>query len=411
MSSALTPAGFPSGGDSSGFVQNGQVDWAKFGEHVWRVSSVTLQRFASAGVQPITFGAGLALGNLFELDHIGNERMHNALTNLRSVPGLNQVLWFGFGVQSFMRVMSEQQLGINCIALCSVLCEGYSNDVAAWILEDIWKVNSYPQPYLPSHSQFVALTRACSGVLAKTSFGQTVDRMLDDVYVNTKPSMVADPGMIAKTLQSIFKISRKKIARISVFGGAECAFVAALAYWLFNLKVYIEDESRTVIYQDTIPEEAQVFVAYRGPDDLSLIQVSSTTHILGDVDDLWYRNPSSKSIDLVIRTPWDGCLARMFGTTFINLANLPHILGGFLGSTARIYRALALGEATTIKFSRQSFINFAEASYGPGFIDSAMSSFAELSRLVGLMAAMRVAEEVLLNEVLRAAEQTLLNLS
>ena len=256
MSSDGNQVGFLSGNGASGFVQNGQVDWVNFGKTVYHVSSTTLQRFASAGVQPITLGAGAVLASQFELDRVGKQRMHNALKNLQGVWGLENFLFFGFGVQSFVRVMSDSQLGVNCIAMCSALCEVHDVHVAAWILEELWKLYEFPQQYLPSHSQFVALVKACSGVLMKTSFGRTADRMLGEAYdVGDPIPFVANIEDIAKTVRSIFQISTKKVARISVFGGYECGYIAALAHWLFNLKIYVEDESGAVIYQDAIPRQ------------------------------------------------------------------------------------------------------------------------------------------------------------
>ena len=414
MSSDMLRVGQSSSDNAPSFIQNGQVDWIAFGNTVWSTSAAVLQRFASAGVQPATYGAGLALASQLQLDRVGNQRMHNALDNLRGISGFGDLLWFGFGVRSFVRVMGDTQLGVNCIALCSTLAELHGEDVSAWILEELWKLQAFPQQYLPSHAQFTALVKACSGVLAKTSFSGTADRMLahdlDDGSLTVLP-FISNVEDIAKAMQGLFNISKDSASKISITGGLECAFIAALAHWLFNLKVYVEDGAGRVVYKDASQEEAQVVVTYAKEAELSLVQVSSTTYVLRELDLLFNRNLKLDQILLTFRTPWNSCLARVYGVAFNDLVKLPHILGGFLGSAARVYSSLALGESNVAIFSRKTYINFNEASYGLGFVHAAVSIFPELDRCNGLFAAMQKATDASMDEAVRTIEQTVQNLS
>lgn len=414
MSSNMLQVGQSSSGSAPSFIQNGQVDWIAFGNTLWSTSTAVLQRFASAGVQPATYGAGLALASQLQLDRVGNQRMHNALDNLPGSSGFGNLLWFGFGIRSFVRVMGDTQLGVNCVALCSTLVELHGEDASAWILEELWKLHAYPQQYLPSHAQFTALVRACSGVLAKTSFSGTADRMLGQDMDGRHPAVmpfIANVEDIAKAMQGIFNISRGAVSRISITGGLECAFIAALAQWLFNLKVYVEDEAGRLVYGDAPQEEAQVVVIYAKEAELSLVQVSSTTYVLNSVQSLFNRDPKYDEVFLTFRTPWNTCLARVYGLAFNDLVNLPHILGGFLGSAARVYSALAPGESNVAAFSRETYVNFNEASYGLGFVHAAISIFPELNRCNGLFAAMQNATDASMEEAVRTIEQTVQNLA
>ena len=105
------------------FAQQGQVDWVAFGNTVWNISAAMLQRFAGSGIQPVTYGAGLALASRFRMSNSGRQRMDQAMRSLRGVPGWDKILWFGFGHQSFVKMMGDNQLGLNCIALCACLTE------------------------------------------------------------------------------------------------------------------------------------------------------------------------------------------------------------------------------------------------------------------------------------------------
>ncbi|KAL8749752.1 MAG: hypothetical protein Q9184_006682, partial [Pyrenodesmia sp. 2 TL-2023] len=407
--SSDTRVGGPAEANNAIFAQNGQVDWVEFGKSIWSTSSVTLQRFASAGVQPITFGAGLALASAFTLDRVGKERMHNAIENLGGFWSFENLLFFGFGARSFIHVMADAQSGVNCIALCSALGEVHNEHAAAWILDELWKLYGYPAQFLPSHSQLTALIKACSGVLARTEFSRISDRMLGNT-LTVVPADLSSIEDIAKALKGLFRASQGDIARITVMGGTNCAFIAGSAHWVLNLKVHVEDEAGRTIYRDASPEEAQVMVIYCRQAALPLVEISSTTYILRDDDGTFVRFQALHEANLTIRTPWDGCLTRVFGTTFSALINAPNNLGDFLGSVARVYQALALGESDVGQFLRRPYINFVETSYGIGFINCVVTIFPELKRVIGLFNVMQSALNVPLREALGTIERTVLNI-
>ncbi|KAL9627398.1 MAG: hypothetical protein Q9204_006594, partial [Flavoplaca sp. TL-2023a] len=396
-------------GDGTVFAQNGQVDWVAFGQSIWSTTSATLQRFASSGVQPITFGAGLKIASTFTLDRVGKERMHMALENLQGFWSFEKLLHFGFGARSFLNVMADAQSGVNCIALCSALSEVHSEHAAAWILDELWKLEGCPAAFLPSHSQLTALVRACSGVLSRTEFSHISATMLGHT-LKIRDADMSNIEDIAKALRGLFRVSKGEVARITVFGGTNCAFIAGFANWILSLKVYVEDEAGGLIYRDADFEEAQLVVTYCQQASLSTIQISSTTYILRNDDEMFMRNQTLQEANLTFRTPWDSCLTRVFGTNFATLTEAPIILGGFLKSVARVYQALALGESDVGKFSRATFVNFAEPSYGIGFVTSVVSIFPELDHVSGLLDEMQLALNVPFKQAVRVIEQTVLNL-
>ena len=92
------------------FTQNGQVDWVAFGNTAWNMTTVVLQRFSAAEIQPATYGAALAIGD-------------SALRQLKGTGSFRKVLWFGFGQKSFIHLLAEHQVGVNCVALCACLID------------------------------------------------------------------------------------------------------------------------------------------------------------------------------------------------------------------------------------------------------------------------------------------------
>ncbi|MCJ1323721.1 hypothetical protein MMC10_000382 [Thelotrema lepadinum] len=358
MNASISPSNLQIGSagqdGTSGFVQNGQIDWMAFANTTWSSSTAILQRFASAGVQPVTFGAGIALASQFKLSRLSNQRMYDALNNIAGFWGYEKLLWFALGIRSFVRVMSDTQLGVNCLALCSTLAEVHGEEVSAWILEELWKAFDYPSQFLPSHSQFVTLIKACTGILTKTAFSSVVDSTLSHpIKERELLPVVSDPAEIAKALYGVFQISIGKFSRINFKGGLSCAFLASLAEWLFGFTIYVEDHLGRVIHQSTSFEAAQVHVAYSSERELSPVQISGTKYALDEFEILFNQNKSIDQTLLPRKAPWDGCLNQAFGlsSSYFDKRLILEEIGKFFGGAARIYKVLAEGETNIAKFS------------------------------------------------------------
>jgi hypothetical protein len=382
------------------FVQQGQVDWVTFANSTITGSIAVMQRLSAAGVQPVTVAGGLALGSRFTLGKRGQKNMDVTLKKLSGVFGYDKVLYFGFGYRSFVNILIEKKVGVNLVALCACLVDMHGIPIAADVLASLWKLEGFPDEFEPSISQFNALITACSGVVAATTFGQTGDMMLGDLrklrqdkseLTGLPEGSISNAGDIAKALHGVFQVVRGSIEQINVIGGPNCAFIGAVAHWLFDLTVYIQDESGALIFQSTLqPEDAQVKIQYSRTDQVSTeLQVASTTYILGDHRQMLIHHPWENRLHLTVRTSWDGCLERIFGNAFQQLISVPRLFGEFLGSAARIYAALAQAETDVANFSRQCFADFIDSTYGYGFIKSTKSIFPELGRIKDLESAMQ----------------------
>jgi len=395
-------------------MQQGQVDWVAFGNTVWSAAAATLQRFASSGIHAVTYGAGLALASQFRISDLGRRRMDQVMQSLRGVPGLDKVLWFGFGHQSFVKIMGENQHGLKCLALCSCLAEVHSEEPAAWVLGALWDLYEFPETYEPSHSQFLILAKACSSVIARSSFNEALDAMtghgrwmFDRKRIYNPVLKASNARHIAKAMEGLFKITTGEVEAIKLLGQNECAVVAAFGYWLFDLAVYIQDDEGNALYrshESLTSEGAQVLVHYTLEDQPSALQ-RRTTYVLPVGTDVISKFVSSSESRWIWKIPWDGRLARTFNPVFQDLSSLAYTFGAFLGSTARIYAALASGEPNVSAFSRVRFIESTQFSHGKGFINSVISIFPELERIRGLYDSMERALNSSFDIALQGVEQ------
>ena len=138
-------------------------------------------------------------------------------------------------------------------------------------------MSGFNQDYEPSHSQFLALGKASAGIVHDTDFNRIMNKMLGDQLWrqwglrDTSPEVpdideaileAFNAEDIAKVLHGLFKVSRGDAAYIVVNGGSECAFIAALADWLLNLKVQVQNNNGITLFENTNAGEAQVYVRY-----------------------------------------------------------------------------------------------------------------------------------------------------
>lgn len=368
-----------------GFVQQGQVDWVAFGRTVVPLSIDILARLQGAGVQAITYAGALQLTTCFKLPELGRQRLWDAINRLQVFNSASNLLYFGFAHRSFFRILTETVSGLKCIALCSCLAEMHTETVAARILSALWQEAGYPEDYEPSILQFKALVKACGGALASSPFPQIANRMFPHASDINVDEQCSEPKDIAKALSGLFDVSMGKKKSITVAGGSDCAFIAAVAHWVLNLDIYVEDYHGNVVFTPSVtnqpvePSSAQVYIKYADTNGHHGLVVTQSTYLLNDPQDILFYTPDKQLLRLRRRVPWDRCLQDTFGKAFEEFKNLTNTVGNLLGSFARISMALAEGEVDVGDYRRQDFIDFAEASYGQGFIESSSALFPELS--------------------------------
>ena len=327
----------------------------------------------------MTHHAGLAISTQFKLSEKGNQRVRDALDNLQVSYGFESVLWFGFGQKSFIRLLTERELGVNCAALCACLGETYGTLKAAEILQTLWEVNEFPNDLQPSRSQLGALVSGCSGLFLPTPFADIVQRMAGSHKPYEYNYISSTSPNLAATINGLFQVSAGKLKAIDIHGGNDIAFLSAVAYWLFDLSIWVQMHDGSVLFSNcSHSEEAVVRLYYIEEEDSqqkSLIRISATTFILGSVEDLIIEKYQAS---IIFRAEWETCLTQMFGHEVKRIQDQASLLGRALGAIARIYEAIAKCEVDVGGISRLRFVNFQPRGYGRSFVSSIATILPEI---------------------------------
>ncbi|KAH8728827.1 hypothetical protein GQ44DRAFT_782693, partial [Phaeosphaeriaceae sp. PMI808] len=250
---------------TSNFPQQGQIDWAALSKTTISFTVEFFSRLSQANIEPLTILAITAISKQIHIQRLGEQRILDAIAGTRAFSTANTALWFGFGVKHIIRTFSESKQGVACVGLCACLSDEFGTATASLVLSELIKLYEPPIELTPSLRQWTELVRACEGILACTNFGMIVSqlsqicyplssRLLDPIY-NTWSSN-SPPRAIAQALKALFEVSNGTVDNISISGGANCAWIAAVGHWLLELQVEMQDATGNILYKPGNPKSS-----------------------------------------------------------------------------------------------------------------------------------------------------------
>ena len=350
-----------------------------------------LAQYCAIGVDPYTVEVGRLVSNHFKLSVQGERNVSHGLNNLSVFGRGDDNLSFGFGENHIVRNPDLNKNGFVLTALCGVLMEYFDEDFAARVLGELVKLQhvACPAPMTPPLRQWRAMVHACNGILATTRFGVVVENFVQLNSPNLKgipQSTHASPQSIASVLHAIGMLSSGKAKQISVIGGQDGGWVAAIAEWLFDFKVVVQgqDGARLFTNCENLEPEVLVFFNYdmEADDSSQAMQVDGSHYKLspGVVPG---KNPGPPPSG---RVEWH-FLAKVFGERFTKLTSedSAKTLGLAIGSVARGIEGLVIGKLEPDS-NLASVHNMGRlGSYGAGLVETITNWMPGLRRFSGTM--------------------------
>jgi len=372
------------------FQLQGAVNWDNLAQKTVSFSVGVLSRLAASGVDPYSVVVGQAIAQRFPLSRIGRQNVQAALAALPSHGGYGNLLWFGFGIQSFARTLGATDQGCSLLALCAALAECYHDDFAADVMHNIVLQHNPPDQLTPSLNQWLMIIRACEGVLSATKFPLLAEGLmrLDLRPPRSKAAWLAIsfrecplPEKLAAAIIGIGKVASGSLQAIRITGCSAVGWIAAVGEWLYGLRVVIYNQQGELVYSNfPLSEDPQVHISFGSSNPLSNeVEVASRTYVLDDCAHFIFREMGAMSCAIVSgRVSWDSCLKSTFGSNFDKLMRTPMNVGMVLGSAARIFKAIALGVPVLDKMTRAQWCSYSSRSHGHGFIRTVLQWFPEL---------------------------------
>ncbi|KAL9618274.1 MAG: hypothetical protein Q9160_006985 [Pyrenula sp. 1 TL-2023] len=390
---SIQQSGNGNGGGSGGFQNT--VDWGIVANTQVQFAVDLLARYSAGSVDPYTVQVGEIICKQFEISENGRANVSGALSALPCHGTLGNLLWLGFGKRHVVRSMPGTHEGFTCLALCGMLSEYFYEDLASELFHELVRSVAAPPHLTPSVLQWRTLIHACAGVFAKTDFGTLVEEFLDlnpfswyledYEFCGTRASRdkCASPASIATALQGIGDISRGSLAAITIVGGADAGWLAAVAEWLFGLRITIQAADGDVLYKNYRDMEAQIIFIFEHPESAGNRAEYRRQQLQKDATRILHLRPNGQSIaSRSGRVEWNSVLTSVFGGAFEFLrSNEAQTLGVTIGSAARLLRAVVSAEAGVPRTLIASWRTYVPTSYGRGFVQNVLERLPELAFL------------------------------
>ena len=387
------------------FQQQGSLDWTSLATNSGIFSIQLFQRVSAANVDLYTILVAHNVCGRLLCGSEGRKRFMKALQSCSGLAGYRNILWFGFGIKHIASALVATEQGTMCAALCSCLAECYTTDYAAEILMEMSMVSLPADEEQPSLLQWHDLVNSCAGLVAKSTFALRAEQMMRlvgesriaspnrqfAVHLYTSERGTADKTDIAKTLLGLGKLSKKSLFQMTIVGGADAGFVAAIADWLLDLRVEIRGRKDT----ESACEETLFRSNNCHPNDQPQLLVIYQKNVAGDsihCEGQTYRLPDARQVirredgsprhnGLTGRVSWEKALEHTFNRDFKRLMDLGEVFGDAIGSAAGVFQALCDADE---RFPQECFRDcrtYFPDSHGPAYVHFVLSRFPELEPL------------------------------
>lgn len=239
---------------SGGLVQQGSIDWVALSKTTVGFSVELLARYSRAGVEALTVAVGQALFAQFSLPADAQKRLELSVVKLKAYSSAAKALWFGVGFKHLIRTLMETEQGATFVAVSSSLMVSYDCEFSAAVLKALCDKSAMPEKLTPALSQWGALVNLCAPAVTGSQFPILVEgfsRLLVSNSNKKAPRDVAatSPSDLAAAILELAQLSTKRLASLTLMGNADCGWLAALAEWLFSLRVEIIDHTGNPLYQ------------------------------------------------------------------------------------------------------------------------------------------------------------------
>lgn len=296
------------------------IDWAAVAKKAHTFSGDQLMQYMAAGVDPYTVQIAQVLGQQFKLAPHGQRNLANAFASLPQAEFYRQRLGLGFSDRHIARLLANSDDGFVFLGICACLGEYYTEDVVVGVLMQMLRSFDIPVHMAPGGMQWKTLVHLCKGVLATSPFGILITRagtapQLSGDHVNLRTIVTGLLGM-SDVVNGVEK-------HLSLTGGADVYWFAAVAEYLFDLTMVIRDRSGEVLFTlDSGAAEPQVTLQAAEPH-LSghSFDLSPLSELYGDII------PASGG-----RVGWEKLFRSCFGRAFTNIE--PRLIAEFIGGAA-----------------------------------------------------------------------------
>ena len=308
---------------SGGFRQTGVANWTDLSSRTVEFTFGALTRLSKANVDPATVGMGQALCLAFEIPHDIKKKVIGQIEKLPRISVYGNIAHFGFGLRHVLQDLCERDSGIICVSLCGCLKESYDSFYASQVFRMMCQIRDVPPEMIPGTQRWTAIIKVCAGVFTGTEFSRLLVGLTPLVCPRTSVGLVdveaTDPNALAKAILTLGEISKGSLESCTLTGGIDCAWLGALAVFLFGFSLSVEQADGTAIYQSSLgrhlPNRRSQVTIIRAVPTGSSSKIIQKSVFLPNGRDMFRRSAESdRNVSrFETRSSWDTILKDSFG--------------------------------------------------------------------------------------------------
>jgi hypothetical protein len=356
-------------------------------EYAPQIPIKVLSQCGGAGIDLYVNYVNIVLSRNFKLSVQGQRNVNSALNNLPVYFSADERLTFGWTLEHALRNrgVHESSGGYEHLALEAVLSEAFSEAYASKVLHEMAAAYADQSDVIPHLSQWRGLVQSSSGIFASTEFGQLVED-----YIRLNPHDVSAqealedsrnlprPKLLSLALGMLAQVTNQHEKRMTIVGGPIIGWFAAVAEWLFGLRLAIYSSSGERLCNNPENQDAQVLLVYDDKPGLHA-QIESWKLDSDKAEEVAIRprldTENIRSVHVGGRVVWNSLLSQIFGANFHHLDHEENkTLGLVIGCAARILKGLA-EENSFADTSRHNV-----ATFGVGLVRTLPDWLPELRR-------------------------------
>ncbi|KAE9376056.1 hypothetical protein N431DRAFT_556320 [Stipitochalara longipes BDJ] len=265
----MTSHGFPP-------MMTGEFDWETFrASHSTSFGENDIALCSKIGINPNTLQLAQILCNAYAIPQNGKDAIAKAVENKSithsSVHTLDEAME---DIWKLIEILASSEAGLCFLAICSVLGNYYTDESIPKVFSELAAESAVPQDLAPTVQEWENLKPLYASLCGPPAFGELVDKYTilgveptaSDVErdLQTKPLAHDGPFGVVSFLYCISIINKDSDVGVDpktnrsgiiALAGKDAGWGAAVAEWLFGLKIRLRMGSPSRIPADSVASE------------------------------------------------------------------------------------------------------------------------------------------------------------
>lgn len=240
-------------------------DWATFRKEPLFFSSAQLARYSRTEVDPYVIEISKSLCRSFPLcleakNHLGRK--------FRCAPEVaKESESTGSELPSVVSQIAESEEGLLFLGILGVLTEYYNNTSVATVFDELAKWKKVPEDLAPTAQSWKTVATLLGNRLGSDEFRSAVDRYTQLGQDSITHDLQHTDGftvMVALNTMGDLSCGREK-GTPTAYVGKDAGWLAAVAEWLFDLKIELRSQKSCVLFSNSGKEKPQFSFQFKPP--------------------------------------------------------------------------------------------------------------------------------------------------